>query len=217
MNNGSLFDSKIFHFIERVVDALIINVFWIICCLPIFTIGAATSAMYYTVHKVVFQQRGYTREFWKAFKDNFKNSTIVWIPDALIILFLMSDLYITDGMNQRGEALGVLMIVCAIVLCIVVTLSMFLFAYMARFTDSVKRSIKNILFIAPVNFGATFGSFIILGIMILATYLIPPAIIVTPVLAVIALHPVYEGVFKQYLSEEDLRKEEELDRDFTKD
>ena len=71
-------DSPVMNFLGRVADLVWLNILYIICCLPIFTIGAATSALYYVTMKMVADEEGYiTKSFFKSFKDNFKQATII--------------------------------------------------------------------------------------------------------------------------------------------
>ena len=52
-------DSPVMNFLGRVADLVWLNILYIICCLPIFTIGAATSALYYVTMKMVADEEGY--------------------------------------------------------------------------------------------------------------------------------------------------------------
>ena len=45
------FDNKLFGALGKAVDCVILSVLWLVCCLPVITIGASSTALYYTVHK----------------------------------------------------------------------------------------------------------------------------------------------------------------------
>ena len=75
---GNLFnmDNAFFSFISKVCDIMILSTVWILLCIPIITIGPASTALYYAVVKVVRRERGYLlREFFRSFKMNFKRGT----------------------------------------------------------------------------------------------------------------------------------------------
>ena len=77
-------DNVIVRALNKICDMVCLNVLWLICCIPIITIGASTTALYTIMLKMVKNEEGYIfRGFFKAFKSNFKQSTIIWI-----ILFL---------------------------------------------------------------------------------------------------------------------------------
>ena len=87
-------DGKVYRFMEKITNCLIVSILWTIFSLPIITIGASSTALYYTVYKVIRNDTGHIwREFWNAFKNNFKQSTFLWIIFLLIIAFLGVDCY----------------------------------------------------------------------------------------------------------------------------
>ena len=45
-------DSKFIAFLTRVADLMILNMIYVLCCIPIFTIGAATTALYPVVFRL---------------------------------------------------------------------------------------------------------------------------------------------------------------------
>ena len=73
-------DSPVMDFISTVADLIILNLLFVICSIPIVTFGAAYSAKYYVaMKKIRGEETGTVVPFFKAFKRNFKQSTIVWI------------------------------------------------------------------------------------------------------------------------------------------
>lgn len=44
-------DNIVFQMLGKLVDCVWVSILWVICCIPVFTIGASTTALYYTVHK----------------------------------------------------------------------------------------------------------------------------------------------------------------------
>lgn len=59
---------------------------FILCCLPVVTLGAGLSALYYTMLRSLREDGDIkpVKTFWKGFKGNFRQATIVWL--ALLIL-----------------------------------------------------------------------------------------------------------------------------------
>ena len=57
-----------------------LNFLWLVCCLPIFTIGASTTALYYTSFKIAKDEGSFiTTMFFRSFRQNFKQATIIWL------------------------------------------------------------------------------------------------------------------------------------------
>lgn len=71
-------DNKFMTAMSKASDAILLGILWIACCLPIVTVGASSAAFYYAYHKAVRQRRGYAwKEFFSAFKSNFKSAIII--------------------------------------------------------------------------------------------------------------------------------------------
>ena len=80
---------------------------WFMCCIPVFTIGAATTALYYTVNKSIKNDRGYaSSEFFSAFKSNFKQSTVIWLIFLAIYALLGFDYYVMKSYADAGVEIG---------------------------------------------------------------------------------------------------------------
>ena len=78
-----------------VFDLFIINILWIIFCLPIITIGPSTAAMFYTLMERLRGSGGYIhKDFFHSFKVNLKQGMLLGIPTTLIGVFLVLDMYL---------------------------------------------------------------------------------------------------------------------------
>lgn len=86
------YDSTVMSGMNKVVDILLLSLLWFVCCLPIVTIGAATTALYYTTVKSIRKSRGYVfKTFFHAFRVNFWPATFLWLLFAVgIILFYIN-------------------------------------------------------------------------------------------------------------------------------
>lgn len=86
-------------FINKIIDLVVLSLVWLVCCIPIITIGPACAALYYAVVKVIRRQRGYpVREFWRAFKSNFKKGIlfeVIWLLLGAMTLYTDLPLVLT--------------------------------------------------------------------------------------------------------------------------
>ena len=92
---GNLFEynSPVSKALTNICYSAYLNILWFIFSIPIFTIGASTTALYSVTLKIVRNEEGnLTKDFIKSFKQNFKQSTSVWI-----ILTLLGTLLLIDG------------------------------------------------------------------------------------------------------------------------
>ena len=80
MGNMFNLDSGFSKFMNRVSDLFLLNILWVICSIPIITIGASTTALYSVNLNLLSENEGHiTKAFFKAFKENFKKSTAIWL------------------------------------------------------------------------------------------------------------------------------------------
>ena len=89
------YDSRFTQVLMKLVYSSYLNILWFICSIPIFTIGASTTALYYTCLKIVRNEEGnVTKTFLKSFKENFRQATVIWLILFVIGSFLAFDFYV---------------------------------------------------------------------------------------------------------------------------
>ena len=146
---GRLFnmDNPFFRFMGKMVDVLWLNIIWLVFSLPIVTIGASTTAMICVMMKVVRDREGYIwRDFWKSFKINFKQSTIMWIGIILVYSVLGTDIYFF--MNQTSAYSRLLLSFMIVVTLVVTCACIYIFPLQAQFENPIKQTVKNALIIS---------------------------------------------------------------------
>ena len=144
-------DNGVMRFFSRVFDIVILNLLFIICCIPVVTIGASLTAMYSITLKMVRNEESHIiREFLKAFKQDFKQGTIVGMIAIIIALFIMIDLRIIAIIGD--DKLKVLQVLCYIVIIWGYIMVLYAFPIIARFVHTTKEVFKNSFMISIVNF-----------------------------------------------------------------
>ncbi len=212
-------ENRFFRFMDKVVDIICLSIIWTISIIPIFTFGAATSAMYYDVNKVVVHGRGYMwSDFWSSFRKNFKQTTPVGLIYTAICLFLAWDIRLVYQLTVAGEAglVGFLFWPLIIISCLVVAWGLYLFPYLGRFTDSMGKLFKNTAIIMMANLGWSVLLFLIFVVAVALIYISHGALIVAvPGLYTVFQNAILEKIFRKYMSEEDIAAEDEANRDFS--
>lgn len=141
-------DNPVMQFITKIVYSVYLNILWFVCCIPVVTAGAATTALYYVTLKMAKNEEGgITKSFFKAFKENFKQSTIVWLILLALGIVLGIDGYVLWHMrfeNAFWTVITAIFLVAAAAYLIVV---MYIFPLMARFDNTIFAMFKNSLFI----------------------------------------------------------------------
>lgn len=146
MRDAFSLDGPVITFLNKATDLVILNVLYIICSLPVFTIGASTTALYYVSLRMAKDEEGYiVKDFMRSFKENFKQATVIWLILLFIGIVLGGEFFLIN----RMEGTPAFVIEC--VVCIGLLLFAFEFLYvfpvLARFENSIKNTMKNALFI----------------------------------------------------------------------
>ena len=77
-------DSKLMKVLGKLFDIGYLSIVFIVFSLPVITIGASLTALYYTTVKVIRRDRGYVfQEFFRSFRLNFLNATVLWLIQLL--------------------------------------------------------------------------------------------------------------------------------------
>ena len=206
---GRFFNSRFFDSISKITDMLIIGFYFLVCSIPLFTMGASLTALYYAIHKCVFKGRGYTLEFFHSFKENFKQSTLSWLIFMVMFGILTGDIYITKNVISRESPFAGMFIFFTVLLVVTIIWAIYHFAYIARFANGFKESFKVSGIFMVLNIGwsiAILGVLILLGLL---AYRFPIFLIFLPGMIASSVHPILERVFRKYMSPEDIAKEED--------
>ncbi len=135
-------DNKFFSVMGRVADLIILNVIFLICCLPIVTIGASLTALHYVTLKMARNEESYiVKSFFKSFKQNFKQATIINIIMLVIGAILYFDLHIVMGMSgSLSQVLYIIFIAFAFLYLIVF---LYIYPVLSKFYNSTKNTFRN--------------------------------------------------------------------------
>lgn len=169
------FDSLFWRFLSIVADILTLHFLWIIYSLPIVTIGASTTALYYSCMKRVRTGEGYAaKNFRKAFRENFRQSTIIWLSLAAAALLFITDIRIGLALNSTFGRF--MMISCSLFLIPFVLLCMYIFPVQAKFENCIFDNIKNALLMSIRHFPCSLLLLFIYGTILLLLIFFPPFI-----------------------------------------
>ncbi len=135
-------DNKFFTVMGRVADLIMLNVVCLICCLPIVTIGASLTALHYVTLKMARNEESYIiRSFFKSFKQNFKQATIINLIMLAVAAVLYMDLNIVPSLGgTMSQVLYVLFIAFGIIYLMVF---LYIYPVLAKFYNSIKNTFRN--------------------------------------------------------------------------
>lgn len=199
-------DSPVMRFLTVMADLMILNILTIICCIPIFTIGASLTGLNYVLLKMARNEEGYiVRSFFKSFKQNFKQATIIWLIILVFILVFAGDILIFNyAAMEFPKALKIFLFVLGLFMMMVVV---YVFPVLSRFDNTVMNTIKNSLFMSILSFPKTILMLLQYAVPIVLFYVTPMAV---PLIFMFGISvpayfsaKLYSGTFKKFEPEEE--------------
>lgn len=204
--------NKVFTVLSKMVDAAILSIIWIVCSLPVFTIGASSTALYYAVHKSLARSRGYLwRSFWDGFKSNFKQATLSWLIQLVIMVVFALDIMIMRSVADQSSVYALLMYIFYVLMALMIVWFYYTIAYQARFENTLRNSLKNAGAIAFLNLPWSLLIFLIFVLTVFVIILIPIFIFFLPAVQFLIYDVILERIFRKYMKPEDLEQELEND------
>lgn len=143
------YDSKFGQLLLKLCYSCWLNILWLVCCLPVFTAGAATTALWYVCLKCARgEETSVTSMFFRAFKENFKQATVLWLIMLPVGILLGVDAWVLyhlfrsfTGALAIIATLGLALVVGAIVLYTIVLI--YLFPLVASVANTNGAMLKN--------------------------------------------------------------------------
>ena len=150
-------DSLIMHIISRFCDIVILNVVFLLTCIPVFTVGAATAALYDVVFRMDTEREGMLlRTYFRSFRENFRQGTALW----LVLLLFGAATYVNmirfSYLGENSYYLGYGLFAISM---LVLILEVFLFSYglplLSQFRNTTRQTALNALLLAVGNLPRT--------------------------------------------------------------
>ena len=133
-------------------NLVMLNILWLVCCIPIFTAGAATAAMYHTIFQYHSKEDDEVlRPFFRAFRANFKQATLLLLPLLAVLALLVFDMVYLVA-NGKGIAALFLLIVLGF---FVMGIMVHLFPLIARFNMDAKALLRTAFSLVMLHLPAT--------------------------------------------------------------
>ncbi|MBO4914552.1 MAG: YesL family protein [Oscillospiraceae bacterium] len=143
-------DSALYRALGWIIDLVVSGLLWIVCSLPVFTVGASSAALYHTVVKCIRHGRGsLSRVFWESFRGNFRIGTGVWLVYLAALAVGAGNVI---AVRQLGaEAFSPLAALAGVIFLPVALTLPWVFAYISRFENTVGGSLKFVGYLAVKN------------------------------------------------------------------
>ena len=130
-----------FKGMEKVGDLLLVNLLFVVCSLPVVTIGASATAMYYVLGRIRRQEGTVTKDFFRSFRENFRQATLYWGALLLVALALYWNFRLISGWT--GTLYSVMMVLLILVSWFAVSWGSLVFPLLSRFDNTSAVTARN--------------------------------------------------------------------------
>ena len=205
MSNLFNMDNPVFTFLGKACDVIFLSVVYLLLCIPIVTIGPATTALYYATVKVLRRERGYLfREFFKSFKLNFKRASFIGLILVIMYIILAIDIMATysswNGEQTMNSVLFGIYIAIAFMLSFV---TIYIFPVLSRFEMKTKQLIKTVFLMSIKHLPITLLMLIIQAAIIIGVMYLPIVLFIAPVTSTFMTSIFMERILKKYMPSAD--------------
>ena len=155
------YESRFSQLLLKLCYACYLNLLWFVCSIPIVTIGASTTALYYASLKVVRDEDSHVAAlFFRSFRQNFKQATVLWLILLGAGLFLGADGYILYHLRLSSN--GTMAVMWTLILAVVIAAAVvyvivleYVFPLLASVANTNKAMLKNAFLIGTHYLFAT--------------------------------------------------------------
>ena len=183
-------DSPLMRILNKVADLMILNVATLLFCVPGFfsgyvalqiymsegvinlpailmfvvlsiPIGSALTGMHFVLLKMVRGDEAYIiKDFWKSFKLNFKQASVIWLIFEVAGFLLIADYKIYMGSDTFPK---IMLIMTGVVAIVIFIIYIYVFPVLSRFSNTIANTIKNSFLMSVLGLPRTLGMILITG------------------------------------------------------
>ena len=172
MEQQNVLKESTIRFFHELFDLLLVNCLWLVCCLPIVTIGPATCGMYTVTLKLAREEpvnplKDFLRGLWR----NFKAGLLLELIVAALAVFVAGDLWFAQLQSGWVQTLYVTLALVTGMACLI--LIGYTFALQAMFHAPLKTQLINALKLTVVAPVKTILIWVILSVPVVAALTLP--------------------------------------------
>ncbi len=170
--NDNFFNSKLFNLFSAFTNIMLVNICWVVLCLPVFTAGASTSALYFCMEQQRTDELVYpVKTFWKAFCENFKQGTVLLVIGAAVLLLGFFDVLLILKMREGLGSIVTLIMLLPFILTLPALF--YIFPLQGNYSNTVKNTIMNAWRMSMAHPLTTIGIIVINLLPIVAGLMFP--------------------------------------------
>lgn len=148
-------ENPVMIFMEKVFNMMLANVLFLMCCVPLITIGASLTGLLQVVEDQIYhEEQPVIRRFFGAFRENFKQSTGAFLMLAVFLTGMVCNALLTLT-YLRGWMAQMVYILLGVLTALVLSMMSYLFPMIVRYHNTLKDHLNNSLILTVVKLPRT--------------------------------------------------------------
>ena len=177
MSEKNKLASSLGLFLRRMFDLMVLNILWLLCCLPVFTFGPASSALARVMITLVRGgSEAVAKNFFIAFRRDFGRAVVLGLIGLAGLAIAVSDILFAVSLSGGMKIL--FLIVAVLVSSLVFSYLAYIFALHAFFENSIAGQIRNALSLAAASPMETLAIWLCFAVPVATILLLPRIVLV---------------------------------------
>ena len=177
MSEKNKLASSLGLFLRRMFDLMVLNILWLLCCLPVFTFGPASSALARVMITLVRGgSEAVAKNYFIAFRRDFGRAVVLGLIGLAGLAIAVSDILFAVSLSGGMKIL--FLIVAVLVSSLVFSYLAYIFALHAFFENSIAGQIRNALSLAAASPMETLAIWLCFAVPVAAILLLPRIVLV---------------------------------------
>ena len=206
-------ENKFWNFIAKITDAACMSILWALASLPLFTIGAATTAFYdFSLHQVNDREGKILKSFFGSFRAHFGRATLLWLTELAGIAFFALDLWAAwNFFLAKGGVAGIALLgFCGCIAIIFLSCLMYVYPLLAAFNFKLKKILHDSFIMAMGNLHVTITLFVMTALVCVLIYYVSGLFFFWIGLYIFFSSYFITGVFLKYVRDPEEEGKEQL-------
>lgn len=192
-------DTPVLLMLAKACNIILLTLVWAVCCAPVVTIGAATTALYTVMWRIsAGQDVRVIREFWDAMRTNWKVATASWGIMLLVGLLLAGNMVALSGVQAPPALLTLMKGAAGLVLISYLIVLHYLFAGIAKYYVTISQAFKNAWLWGMASLPRTLVLFCLSAVSVIIVYFLEWLSIVLLAYTIYLQAVILNHIFLQY-------------------
>ena len=192
-------DTPVLLMLAKACNIILLTLVWAVCCAPVVTIGAATTALYTVMWRIsAGQDVRVIREFWDAMRTNWKVATASWGIMLLVGLLLAGNMVALSGVQAPPALLTLMKGAAGLVLISYLIVLHYLFAGIAKYYVTISQAFKNAWLWGMASLPRTLMLFCLSAVSVILVYFLEWLSIVLLAYIIYSQAVILNHIFLQY-------------------